>query len=134
MRVRVTVTIDGVDEVIARLNEIGTQAQANLQTITAQLASDTEAAWKQATPVRSGKLRGEEYTAAEGLSFTLNSPTYYYKFLDRGHRTPAGWHTKRGWRPAKRRSYVEGRHMTDKAVEFVKENIEERLSHFLDGA
>ena len=134
MGVRVTVTIDGVDEVIARLDEIGAKAQENLQIITKELASDTEAAWKEATPVRTGKLRGEEYSVAEGLSFTLNNPTYYYPFLDTGHRTPAGWRTKRGWRPAKRRSYVEGRHMTEQAVEFVKENIEERLSHFLDGA
>ena len=134
MGVRVTVTIDGVDEVIARLDEIGAKAQENLAGITKELASDTEAAWKEATPARTGRLRGEEHSVVSGLSFTLNSPTYYYGFRDTGHWTPRGWRTKHGYRPAKRRSHVEGAFMTDKAVEFVKENIEERLSHFLDNA
>lgn len=134
--VNVTISWQGIDEVIARLTDIEEKGQANLQTIVRDFAGETKDAWKEGTPRgKTGRLQDEEEAVAEGLSFTLESPTFYYKFVDDpGHWTPRGWRTKHGYRPAKRRSHVEGRGMTRKATDFVKDNIEERLSHFLDGA
>ncbi len=132
--VRVTVSIDGVDEVIARLTSIDTNGQENLLALTKELASDTQSVWKQGTPRRSGRLQDDERALVEGLSFTLNNSVYYYKFVDEGHWTPRGWRTKRGYRAAKRRSFVKGQELTAKPVEFVRANINSYLSRFLENA
>lgn len=134
MGARVTITIDGVDEVIQNLTNIGERSEKNLVELAAELARDTEDAWKAATPRRTGRLQEADVAKPDGLSFTLNNDVFYYKFLDTGHWTPRGWRTRHGFRPAKRRSHVEGRQMTEKAVQFVEENITDYLSRFLDGA
>ncbi len=134
MGARVIITIDGLDKVISTLSSIENKAEGNLEKQTATLARDTGQAWQDVTHRRSGRLQAGEIVDAQGLSFTLKSSTYYYNFVDKGHNTPAGWRTKHGYRPAKRRSYVEGQEMTKKAVEFVEENIENYLSKFLDNA
>ena len=129
---RVIVTFEGLDRVISNLSTIEEKAPKNLETQVQSLARDTEQAWKQATPARSGRLQGGDRAEPEALSFTLENSVSYYKFVDDGHQTPAGWHTKHGYRPAKRRSHVEGREMTQAAIEFVEQNIEEYLAKFLD--
>lgn len=134
MGARVTITIDGIDEVVQNLTNIGERSEENLVKLTAELARDTEDAWKAATPRRTGRLQEADVAKPDGLTFQLLNSTYYYKFLNEGHWTPRGWRTRHGFRPAKRRSHVEGRQMTEKAVQFVEENITDYLSKFLDNA
>ncbi len=132
MGVKVTITWDGLEQVISNLSSIEEKAPKNLERQVAELAKDTEQTWKEATPHRTGKLQHEEHAEENGLSFTLNNATKYYPFVDTGHMTPKGWRTRHGYRPAKKRSHVEGREMTAQAVEFIEENIEEYLSKFLE--
>ena len=51
MGARVTITIDGIDEVVQNLTNIGERSEENLVKLTAELARDTEDAWKAAWPV-----------------------------------------------------------------------------------
>lgn len=132
MGAKVIIVIDGLETVLANLDSIGNGAEDKLTQLTAELAKDTEADWKEGTPERTGRLMGADKAIPAGLSFTLNNSTYYYDWVDRGHQTPAGWHTKHGYRPAKRRSHVEGRLMTEHAVQFVEDNILDYLSKFLE--
>lgn len=131
MPIRVTVKITGLTEVLSNLDRIGNDAEQNLRNIVATLAEDTKIAWNDATPSRTGRLRGGEIAPASGLRFQLEDAVYYYPFVNDGHMTPRGWHTKHGYRPAKRRSHVEGKFMTEAAVDFVSNNILNRLSRFL---
>lgn len=131
--VRVTVTVDGVEQVLSNLTRIGEQSEQNLVKLTKNLADDGKAAWKEGTPRRTGRLQGEETAEASGLSITYSSPTRYYDWVDAGHYTPRGWRTKHGYRPAKRRSHVAGREMTPKLIDWLTQNTPEYLSRFLDG-
>lgn len=133
MGVTVTITWNGIEEAVSRLGTISERGQQNLVKLTADLAKDTEHAWRDATPRRTGRMQSEEHAETAGLSFTLQNTTYYYQFVDPGHWTPRGWRTKHGYRLAKRRSHVAGRFMTQKAVGFVAQNIVPYLSRFLDG-
>jgi hypothetical protein len=132
MGAKVVVTFEGLDEVLNRLSQIEEKAPQNLQTQIERLAKDTEHAWRQATPRRTGRLQGEENSQTVRFGFTLNNNTRYYPFVDAGHWTPRGWRTRRGYRLAKRRSHVEGRHMTEKAMEFITDNILKYLAKAFD--
>jgi hypothetical protein len=132
MSAKVTIVFDGLDTVLQNLTKIEEKAPQNLQTQIERLAKDTEQAWKQATPRRTGRLQSEESAQTVRFGFTLNNSTKYYPFVNDGHLTPRGWHTRRGYRLAKRRSRVPGQHMTEKAMEFVTQNILEYLAKFLD--
>lgn len=132
MGARVSVVFEGLDTVLNNLTRIEEKAPQNLQTQIERLARDTEQAWRQATPRRTGRLQSEESAQTVRFGFTLNNSTRYYDWLSDGHWTPRGWRTRRGFRRAKRRSFVEGRHMTEKAMEFITRNILEYLSKFLD--
>ncbi len=133
MGARVTITWDGMEQVLSNLTKIEEKGQENLVKQTAELAKATEADWKDITPRKSGRLQDADVSRPAGLSFTLENNVYYYKFLDEGHMTPRGWRTRHGYRPAKRRSHVEARLMTERAIGFIEDNIEEYLSRFLDG-
>lgn len=134
---RVVINWQGIDEVIANLSTIEGQGVTNLHSLTKELATDTESAWKQATPVgrakkeASERLQARDIAVPAELSFTLENSVYYYKFVDEGHKTPRGWHTKQGYRLAKHRSFVKGREMTKSALDFVRANIHGYLSRFL---
>lgn len=132
MGARVIIEWQGIEQVIARLDSIEERAPQDLEKQMATLAKDTEQEWKRVTPRRTGRLQNADAAEPDGLSFTLNNATKYYDWVDRGHRTAAGWRTKHGYRPAKRRSYVKGQEMTSKTMQFVEQNIGEYLSHFLD--
>ncbi len=133
MGVKVTITWDGLEQVISNLSDIGENAPKNLERQVVELAKDTKQAWRENTPRgKTGRLQDEEEVEPDGLSFTLNSTTKYYKFVDEGHQTPKGWNTRHGYRPAKKRSHVAAREITSKTVEFIEENIEEYLSKFLE--
>lgn len=132
MGARVVVQWQGLEQVISNLERIEEIAPKNLETLVGELAKDTEKYWQQVTPRRSGKLQEADKAEPDGLSFTLQNRIFYYKFVDAGHRTAAGWRTRHGYRVAKRRSYVKGREMTSKTVQFVVENIGKYLSKFLD--
>lgn len=132
MGAKVIITIEGLDEVLNRLDEIGKKAGENVQQITQQFARDSEQFMQEVTPVRTGRLRQGDKAEAQGLSFTLQNGEKYYPFVSDGHMTPAGWHTRRGYRPAKRRSHVAGKHITEQTVQYIEENIEDRYSRFLD--
>lgn len=132
MGMRIIVKIEGVQETIDHLSEIQAKARQNLEHQNAELAKATEQNWKQNTHRRSGRMQSEESVDVQGLKFTMNNTTNYYDWVNDGHNTPRGWHTKRGFRPAKHRHWVEGQHMTDKTTDFVAENATDYLSKFLD--
>jgi hypothetical protein len=132
MGARVVITFQGVEETINRLTQIEEKAGQNLITQTRELAKDTETAWKEATPRRTGRLQDADSVESSGLSFTLKNGVYYYPFVSDGHMTPRGWRTRRGYRLAKRRSRVPGQHITEKAMQFVEQNIRPYLVKFLD--
>ena len=132
MGARVVITIDGLETVLNNLSQIEEKGQTNLVKQTAELAKDTETAWKEVTPRKSGRLQDDERAVSGGLSFTLKNSVYYYKFVDEGHLTPRGWRTKHGYRRAKRRTRVDARLMTERAVEFIEQNIKQYHSRFLD--
>ncbi len=129
---KVIIELDGLEQVLSNLTKIEEQAERKLEQQTKELASATEQAWKSATPERTGRLRAGDTSEVTGLSFTLKNSVHYYPFVDEGHMTPAGWRTRHGYRRAKRRSHVEGRDITPKAIEFIQQNIVEYLSKFLD--
>lgn len=132
MGARVTVVFEGLDTVLNRLTEIEEKIPQNLVKQTAALAKDTEEEWKEVTPRKSGRLMEAEKVIPSGLSFTLNNNVYYYKFLDEGHLTPRGWRTRHGYRRAKRRTRVEARLMTERAMDFVTYNILKYLAKSFD--
>lgn len=132
MGARVIIEWEGLEETISYLSALEDKIPHNLETQTKELATDTERVWKQATPRKSGRLQEGDNVEPDGMSFTLNNSTKYYPFVSDGHNTPRGWRTKHGYRAAKRRSYVQGKHMTEKATEFIEQNIQEYLSKFLD--
>jgi hypothetical protein len=131
---RVTISFEGLDTVVGNLANIEETAGVNLQKQVMQLAKATETAWRGATPRRSGRLQAGDKAESSGLQFTLTNPVRYYDWVSEGHNTAAGWHTKRGYRRAKRRSHVAGRYMTQAAMDFVEQNILEYMSRFLDNA
>lgn len=138
MAVKVTVTFEGLGEVLNRLTEIDEKAQKNVETITENFGKDTESFWKDITHQgKTGRLRDEEKVEPMGLTFVMTSPTYYYKFVDEGHKTPEGWHRHRRdgstyFQQAKRRSVVKGQEMTKRTTDFIEQNLEKRYSKFLD--
>lgn len=134
MGAKIVVELEGLDRVLNNLGSIGEEAVAGIEKQTAQLAADTQVAWRNATPSRTGRLRAGDTAESGGMQFSLLNGVVYYPFSDEGHMTPKGWHTRKGFRPAKRRSHVSGHMMTEKAVEFIEENILTYLSKFLDGA
>jgi hypothetical protein len=133
MGTRAMITFDGLNTVLDRLTQIEEKAGENLQTQTEKLAADTERTWREATPRRTGRLQEADQAKTARLSFTLNNATRYFDWVDTGHMTAKGWRTRHGYRFAKRRSHVEGRYMTEKAIQFIEQNIREYLSKFLDG-
>ncbi len=133
MGAKVVIVLEGLDEVVNRLDEIGKKAGENLQMITKDFGSEIEREWQEVTPRgKTGRLIGGDKAEAQGLSITLENDVYYYKFVDEGHKTPRGWHTKHGYRPAKHVSQVEGRLMTERVTKFIEGSIEDRYSKFLD--
>jgi hypothetical protein len=133
MGAKVVIELEGLSTVLSNLERIEAQALSNLERQTVQLTRDAQDAWREKTPVRSGRLMGQEKGIPGGLEVEFINNVRYYPFVDEGHMTPAGWHTKHGYRPAKRRSHVEGKFMTNALVEFLEGNIEEYLSKFIDG-
>jgi hypothetical protein len=129
---RITIEFNGLTENIEYLTAINEKAIAGIEKQTALLARDSQSAWRGATPKRSGRLQSGDVAQVDGMSFTLGNAVYYYDFVDLGHNTPAGWRTKHGYRPAKRRSHVAGREITQKAVQFIEENAVGYISKFLD--
>lgn len=129
---RVTITWEGLNNAISHLENVSVSVQDKIERQTAQLARDGQNAWRNATPVRTGRLMGGDRGIPGGLEIEFMNNVFYYKFLDEGHMTPAGWHTKHGYRPAKRRSHVAGKFMTEKLVEFLEGNVDEYLRQALD--
>lgn len=132
MGVKVVIEWTGMDTVISNLSDIGEKAPKNLEKQVESLAGATEDVWREVTPHRTGKLRDADIAEPDGLSFTMKNVTKYYIFVDAGHQTPRGWNTRHGYRAAKKRSHVEGREMTSQAIQFIKENLSEYLSKFLE--
>lgn len=131
MGIKVLIEWQGLDTMISNLSDIEKNAPKNLGRQVAALSNATEDIWKENTHRRSGRLQEADIAHPDGLSFTLNNSTKYYDWVNDGHMTPRGWRTRHGYRLAKRRSHVEGQEMTEKAVEFIEENLEKYLSKFL---
>lgn len=126
MGARIVVTFQGIEETIQRITEIEEKAQQNIITEMKQISDDGKTDWKENTPEgKTGRLRGDEDATPADLSITFTSPTYYYKFVDEGHRI-----RKRGGGYAKRR--VKGRYMTKALVDWLRQNMTRYLSKFLD--
>lgn len=132
MSAKVSVVLEGLDTVLNNLTKIEEKAPQNLQTQIERLAKDAKQVWQQNTHRRSGRMQSEERVEVVRFGFSLNNITKYYDWVNDGHLTARGWRTRRGYRLAKRRSRVPGQHMTEKAMEFVTQNILEYLSKFLD--
>lgn len=133
MGIKVIIEWQGLDTVISDLSDIEKNAPKNLERQVVSLAKDSKQAWRGNTPHgKTGRLQDEEEAEPDGLSFTLNSVTKYYPFVDEGHMTPKGWRTKHGYRPAKKRSHVAAREMTSKTIDFIEGHVEEYLSKFLE--
>lgn len=132
MAVKITVQWDGLQEALERLDSMEERAPESLQSRLHAFGEDVEQVWRDNTPRRTGKLQGGDSVEPDGLSLTLNNDVYYFDFVDKGHWTPRGWHTRHGYRPAKRRSHVEGREITTKTTEFIEGHLADALSTFLD--
>ena len=133
MGVTVTITWEGLDGAISHFSQLGEQALQNTEKNAQKLAKAGETAWKGATPHRTGRLAGGDAGEAEGLTITFMNDVRYYQWVDLpGHNTPAGWHTRHGYRPAKRRSHVAGKPITKTLVEFLESNIATYLSNVFD--
>ena len=129
---RVTITFYGLTETIEHITKFRDNVPKNIEKQVELLARDTKTAWSGATPRRTGRLAAGNTAPATSMGFTLENGIFYYDWVDAGHQTPAGWHTKRGYRPAKRRSHIAGREMTRSAVQFIEENISVYLSKVFD--
>jgi len=132
MAAKVVIEIDGLQTVLGNLDRIEAQALDNLEKQTTQLTRDAQDAWRSATPVRTGRLMGGDRGIPGGLEAEFINDVRYYPFVSEGHRTPSYFHRHGRIVPAKRRSFVSGRHMTDKLIEFLEGNILQYLSKFLD--
>jgi hypothetical protein len=130
--VRVTITFSGLTEAIERITKFRDSVPKNIEKQVELLSRDTKAVWSGATPRRTGRLAAGNTAPATAMGFTLENGVFYYDFVDFGHQTPIGWHTKRGYRQAKRRSHVASREMTRSAVQFIEENIVVYLSKVFD--
>jgi hypothetical protein len=133
MGAKVTITWDGLEQMIGDLSAMEEKAPQNIEAQTKKLAEDTKQVLVQNTPKgKTGRLREGDETVPAGMSFTIQNSVFYFDFVSDGHKTARGWRTKRGYRKAKRQSYVEGKHITEKATDFVAQNIEGYLSKFMD--
>ena len=131
MGLKITITFEGLDTVISNLDRIGEKFEQNIQDTTASLGSDALDVMREHTHVRTGRLREGDTLEVGRLSFTLANDVRYARWVNWGHMTPRGWRTKEGYRPAKRRSHVEGHFFLESAVEFVEETILDRLGEAL---
>lgn len=125
--VKVTIAFEGIDTVISNLDKIGQKTEQNIQDITAKLGTDAQDVMREHTPERKGRLREGDALDVGKFEFTIFNEVYYAGWRNWGHMTPRGWHTRRGYRPAKRRSHVEGAFFLEQAVEFVEKEIIDRL-------
>lgn len=131
MGVRVTIEFEGLDQVIGNLDRIGKTTEQNIQTITAKLGADAQDVMREHTPERTGRLRKGDSLDVGKFEFTLFNEVYYAGWRNWGHMTPRGWRTRHGYRPAKRRSHVEGSFFLEQAVDFVEQEILDRLGKAL---
>ena len=128
MGVKVTISFEGIDTVISNLDAIGKKTEQNIQDITATLGADALDVMREATHVRTGKLREGDTLDVGHFSFELFNDVRYAGWVNWGHMTPRGWRLPGGgYRPAKRRSHVEGEFFLEKSVEFVEQEILDRL-------
>lgn len=133
MGITVSIEIDGVETVLGNLDKIEASAQDNVSKQLSALTRDATDYWEENTPKRTGRLAGGDTGEATDLTATFSNGVYYYKWVNvPGHMTPAGWHTRHGYRPAHRRSHVPGKPMTETLIQFLVDNILTYLSKFLE--
>ena len=130
--VTVTVTMAGGEQVMSRLSNLNGRSEQNIEALMNELAGDTQTAWQEVTPRRSGRLQDSEMAVMGDMEFSLISDVWYYSLVDEGHKTARGWRTKHGYRQAKHRTEVPGKRMTQQAVDFAVEHITGYLSHVWD--
>jgi len=130
--VKVTIEFEGIDQVIHNLDDIGKKFETNIQDATAKLGADAQDVMREHTHVRKGKLREGDSLDVGHFEFTLFNDVFYAKFIERGHMTPRGWRLPGGgYRVAKRRSHVGPFPFLEPAVQFVEEEIVDRLGKAL---
>ena len=128
MPIRVRIEFEGIDTVIGNLEAYGEELPVRIEEVMAKLADETQEAWQEATPVRTGHLRQWDVTHPGGMTFTLENPVYYYPFVDAGHAVRSGWRVKG---PVV--GHVAARNMTQHAVQFVEGNLLDRLGSAISG-
>lgn len=128
----VSITWIGLDEAISHFQNVGLSTLDKIEKQTVELAKAGQDAWREATPVRTGRLMGGDRGIPGGLQIEFINATRYYPFVDLGHRTPSYFHRHGRIVPAKRISHVAGREMTQKLVEFLEGNVVEFLKKALD--
>lgn len=132
MTYKVTIEWEGLSGAISRFSQMGGQLNDNLENQTQALGRAGKEAWDSVTPVRTGRLKGGNVADAGGLTITFSNATYYYEFLDKGHRTRSYYRRHGRIIPAKRISHVQGKFMTEKLVQFLEGAVGEYLQKAVD--
>jgi len=134
MPVIVRITVEGVGEAISYLQSVDADLRGALQDTMSQFGSDSQDFMKEATPARKGTLRSGDALAQGDMQFTLSNVVYYAGWRNFGHNTPRGWHTRHGYRLAKKRSFVEGAHFYEKTTEYIKGEALQRVQAAVESA
>lgn len=132
MAYTIRVEWEGLGEAVSRFSQMGEKLNSNLENQAQALGRAGKDAWDAATPVRTGRLKGGNVANAEGLTVTFSNATHYFEFVDKGHMTPSYFHRHGRIIPAKRRSHVAGKFMTEKLVEYLKGAVGEYLQKAID--
>lgn len=132
MAYKVTIEWTGLDNAIQHFEKVGYSVLQKIEDQGVELARAGQDAWRAATPVRTGRLMGSDRGVPGGLEIEFINATRYYDWVSEGHRTPSYFHRHGRIVPAKRRSFVAGRHMTEKLVEYLEGATTEYLRKALD--
>lgn len=128
----VRVEWEGLDNAISRFENIGLSVLDKIEKQGVELARAGQDAWRSVTPVRSGRLMGNDRGVPGGFEIEFMNATRYYDWVSDGHRTPSYFHRHGRIVPAKRRSFVAGKHITEKLVEYLEGATTEYLRKALD--
>lgn len=132
MAARITIQWIGLDRAISRFENVGMSVLDKIEKQGVELSRAGQNAWRDATPVRSGRLMGGDRGVPGGFEIEFINATRYYPFVDEGHRTPSYFRRHGRIVPAKHISHVAGRHMTEKLVEYLEGATVEYLRKALD--
>jgi len=132
MAYTVRIEWEGLDNAISHFENVGYSVLDKVEQQGVQLARDGQSVWRSSTPVRTGRLMGGDRGVPSGLEIEFINNVKYYPFVDLGHRTPSYFRRHGRIIPAKRRSFVSGKQITEKLIEFLEGAVNEYLRKALD--